>query len=116
MPTLFAAISLLLLCVGPTYTRAAPEIWETDLGSELGSLAGADDAAEDVSLSFSFPFLGSGYTEITVGTDGVLGLGGNASFVCCPVESNLFDEAQPTIAPFWSDLTLAVTGKVLCPE
>jgi len=101
---------------GVPSVMATPAIWEASFGSELTDLTGEDDVETDVGLSFLFPFAGSTYTDISVSTNGLIGLGGGADPTCCPTEDDLFDEDQPTIAPFWSDMNLEDMGEVAFNE
>lgn len=103
---------LLTAALGIAPAGATPLIWETDFGAVLGDLTEEDDEEQDVMLGFMFPFLGSDYSDVSVSTNGVVGLGGDIDFTCCPDEDDLFDSEGPTIAPFWSDMDLDEMGTI----
>ena len=86
--------------------------FEPGLGAALATLTGADDAVEQVSLSFAFPFLGATFTDIFVSTNGNLSLGADADNVFDPTATDLLNALAPTIAPFWSDMSLVSMGSV----
>ena len=112
---LAAALVGIFLAVGNCY--AEPLIWETDFGDVLNDLTGNDDSETSVNLSFNFPFDGTDYTTVYVGTNGALQLGslGDDSEIDYDVweymEQFLSDSA-PLIAPFETDLDLGTTGTI----
>ncbi len=59
----------------PAVGQAEPPIWEPSFGAAIGALTGQDEAEKSVTLSFSFPFDGSDYTVVFVGTNGAVQLG-----------------------------------------
>lgn len=62
---------LQLLFLSVTANATAPG-WESQYGAELAGLTGADDSAENVVLSFEFPFAGANYTVVSVNSNGGL--------------------------------------------
>lgn len=62
---------LSLSLIGPT-ALAVPPGWEAQYGAELLALTGADDSAENVTLSFEFPFAGETFTVVSANNNGGL--------------------------------------------
>jgi hypothetical protein len=91
---------------------AAPAIWESDYGSELTSLTLQDDVAEMVTLSFGFEYDGVVYTDLYVGTNGGIGLGGLGEADDYPSGDEFADTSSPMLSPFWSDLDLDQIGNI----
>lgn len=87
--------------------------WETDIGTALADLAGEDDATQEVTLSFAFPYAGGAYDALYVGTNGALALGGLGEADDYPSGSEFQDTPDPMVAPFWCDMSLASRGGVL---
>jgi hypothetical protein len=113
MRKLFCAVTATLVLIGPlSLLRAEPLIWEADLGTELIPLTGEDDEAVYTLMSFSFPFGGSSYSSLYVGTNGAVGLGGLGEAGSYPSGDEFSDTTAAMIAPFWSDMSLASIGKV----
>ncbi len=109
--TLVFSISLFWLNMMAVSTDAVPAVWEADFGGVLAGLSGQDDSQQDVSLSFAFPFFGENYSEIAVNTNGIIALGTGARQHYAMEGVNDF-MASPIIAPFWTDLSLVLTGNV----
>jgi len=86
--------------------------WEPDYGAEVSGLSGEDDWAEPVTLSFPFPYAGTDYTTLYVGTNGAIGLGDVGYADTYPWDTDFQDTPDPMIAPFWSDLSLESIGRV----
>lgn len=73
-------------------------------------LALGDDATEEISLGFTFPFQGGSYTSVFVNSNGNLTFGsGNTDFSESVAE---FLSDQPRIAPLWDDLSPNNGGSV----
>ena len=94
-----------------------PPIWEPNFGSELTDLTGEDDETTEVSLGFLFPYAGTDYANVFVGTNGALQLGslGTDDDIDYDMWENLeqfIDDADPIISPFNTDLDLSTTGKI----
>jgi hypothetical protein len=89
---------------------AAPPIWETDFGSDLSDVTGEDDSAEMVTLSFDFSYAGNVYTDIYMGSNGSVGLGGVGEADDYPSGSEFIATIDPMIAPLWSDMDLSSEG------
>ncbi len=115
------ALSLLLGLGHPT--SAAPLEWESDFGNEITSLTGRDDTYVHVSLSFPFPFQGTNYTRVSVGTNGGIQLGDDAGHLTYTAASNphyFYDSANdaglwgagPILYAFGTDLDLGTTGTI----
>jgi hypothetical protein len=106
------------LLLGIDQASAAPPIWESDFGAELTDLTGEDDEETDVTLSFPFPFEGTNYTMVYVGTNGGLQLGdlGDDDEIDYDAWESLDefydDGGEPTIFPFNTDLDLETTGTI----
>ena len=104
------------LCVatvaGSSPAGAEPPIWESDFSAELATLTGADDQAEEVTLSFSFPYGSNRYSSIFAGTNGAVALGGEGEACDYPSGDELIETDAPMLAPFWSDMDLDVMGMV----
>ncbi len=82
--------------------------WDASLGGDLG--LGDDDAAE-VALGFSFPFLGTDYGSIWVGSDGHITLGAGDSASTNRDAARLVG-GPPRIAPYFLDLDPSSDGAV----
>ena len=96
---------------------AAPPIWETDFGSELTDLTGDDDEETSVTLSFPFPFEGTNYTTIFVGTNGGLQLGdlgddSNIDYDHSEYMEEFISDLAPSIAVLNTDIDLTTTGTI----
>lgn len=96
---------------------AEPAIWETDFGDEIVSLTGDDDSEEPVTLSFNFPFDGTDYTTVYVGTNGALQLGslgddGSIDYEFWEYMDEFLQDSAPIISPFNTDLDLTTTGTI----
>jgi hypothetical protein len=91
---------------------ANPAIWETDYGIDLTDVTGEDDAAQDVSIAFGFDFAGSTYTNIFVGSNGSVALGGLGEADDYPSGSEFIDTDAPMLAPLWSDMDVDSIGTV----
>lgn len=111
----------LALCISfvvAVQSSAAPLFWESDFGAELVDLTGEDDEDTDVTLSFPFPFEGTTYTTVHVGTNGGLQLGelGDDDDIDYNVWEDLdefYDDGGfPTIFPFNTDTDLSTTGTI----
>lgn len=110
-------VCALVLTWLPQVGQAEPPIWEPSFGAAIESLTGQDDAEESVTLSFSFPFDGSDYTVVFVGTNGDIQLGslGNDGAIDFNHWSSLedfLDDGAPTVAGFNSDLVLTTSGTI----
>ncbi|MDF1860847.1 MAG: hypothetical protein P1U87_11585 [Verrucomicrobiales bacterium] len=107
-----------LLLLGSNRASAAPPVWVSDFGDELEDLTNEDDEQTDVTLSFPFPFEGTNYTMVYVGTNGGLQLGGDGDDndidydVWGDLEEFYEDGGEPTIFPFETDLDLSTTGTI----
>jgi len=97
---------------------AAPIGWEPDFGAVIDDLTGEDDSEESVTLSFPFPFEGTNYTTVFVGTNGGMQLGdlGDGNDIDYDIWDDLdefYDDGDfPVILPFNTDLDLGTTGTV----
>lgn len=103
------------LAAGPAL--AAPPIWESSFGSILASLTGEDDDTTSVSLGFNFPYLGTNYTTIYVGTNGCIQLGSLGTDLDIDYDhweyfEEFIDDAAPEICPLNTDLDLSTTGTI----
>jgi hypothetical protein len=97
---------------------AAPPIWESDLGAELGDLTGEDDEVVEVSLSFPFVFEGTPYTDVFVGTNGGIQLGDDGDdddidYDMADELDDFYDDGGfPVILPFGTDMDLSSEGTI----
>lgn len=87
----------------PELTQAFEDIRNT--GTLLETVSVSDDASEEVTISFDFPFYGQTFTNLYVGSNGLIVLGssgGADQYTNYPLPS----ENAPfnLIAPLWSDL------------
>lgn len=115
--TVTLAATLLLLFL--TRSEAGqPPMWETDFGAEITGLTGDDDDYEEVTLSFPFPFGGSTYTSVWVGTNGGiqlddLGTDGDIDYDYWNHQSDFYDDGSyPVIVPFNTDIDLSSAGTI----
>lgn len=92
--------------------QAEPLFWESDFGDELSDLTEEDDAVEEVGLSFLFPYAGSSYSTLYVGTNGGVALGGLGEAGDYPSGDEFIETSDPMLAPFWSDMSLSSMGTV----
>jgi len=109
---------VLVLCFlfAPT-AFAVPPIWESDFGDVIASLTLGDDEVDSVMLSFDFPFDGSVYRTVFVGTNGDLQLGslgtdGDIDYDHWSYMEEFTADAAPSIAGLNTDLDLSSTGTV----
>lgn len=113
-PGLSSATSPTLTFVGTAsaiYTRSAPApITYTPLTTTPLTLTG-DDAAQTVTLPFSFNYLGTSYTSINICTNGFANFGTVSTSFSNP---NLFTTAAPfnVLAPWWDDLNVDASAAV----
>ena len=125
---------VILYLVAASPAAATPPLWETDYGvlvppadpndpNSLDGLAGDDDAESEVTLGFSFPFEGVGYTTLFVGTNGCiqvgsLGFDGEIDYDHWEYFEEFYDDddgigdPEPVICPFNSDLDNSTDGLV----
>lgn len=83
----------------------------------LASLTGQDDETTSVSLSFDFPFLGTDYTTIYVGTNGCIQLGSlgddnDIDYDHWSYFEEFIDDDAPEICPMNTDLDLTSDGTI----
>ncbi|WP_281556916.1 hypothetical protein [Thalassomonas sp. RHCl1] len=118
---LASSLLLALTSVCSAQLSAAPLIWEDNYGAEITSLTGEDDEQVSVNLSFLFPFAGTSYNDLFVGTNGGVQMattGGNAGndddidYDLWEDMSEFIDDDTPVILPFNTDLDLTTTGTV----
>lgn len=112
---ILALLVALQLGISPSF--AQPPIWESNFGPAIASLTGEDDATESVSLSFSFPYDGVGYTAVFVGTNGCIQLGslgtdGDIDYDHWAYFEEFYDDAAPEICPINSDWDLDTNGTI----
>lgn len=103
------------LAAGPAF--AAPPIWESSFGSILTALTGQDDDTDSASLSFNFPYLGTDYTTVYVGTNGCIQLGSlgtdnDIDYDHWDYFEEFINDAAPEICPLNTDLDLSTTGTI----
>ncbi len=96
---------------------AQPGIWEANFGPALGALTGEDDEEVSVSLSFGFPFEGTTYNTVYVGTNGDIQLGslgddGEIDYDHWEYMEEFVADSAPSIAGLNTDLDLTTTGTV----
>ncbi len=96
------AIQLAVACVAVLF--AAPG------QVRAGILSLSDDSFAAVSLDFAFPFFGTRYNEMFVGSNGFITFGSGDSNFTESVSS--FLNSQPRIAGFWDDLNPGAGGIV----
>ncbi len=102
--------------IGPdTYgyvaTDATPYGFVDIASTGVAVLAGADDDKALVNLGFPFVFYGKTYSSVCLSSNGLLTFGGcNADFASQDLTATSPAGDNPTIAPFWSDLSFAVPG------
>lgn len=98
-------VSFTSLSLDPSF---GPEVVFTEFGD--GSEPG-DDASGEVTLPFSFPFLGASYGSVWVNSDGniTLGVGDPAAM---PRDAARLIGGPPRIAPLFTDLDPANSGTV----
>lgn len=114
----YLIIGAVLYIPSITEAQMTPPIWETSFGSELTELTGEDDHQIGVTLSFNFPFAGTNYQDVYVGTNGGLQLGslgddGDIDYDDWAYMDEFISDSAPAIFPFNSDLDLDSNGMVL---
>ena len=107
--------SVLAASAPPSYTATASVTYSfVDISaSGTGILAGTDDGKAAIAIGFPFSFYGQTYSTVCVSTNGLLSFGScdpaldfnNQDLTSAGTPGNL-----PAIAPFWTDLSFAVTG------
>jgi hypothetical protein len=113
-PFLIALFSLFSLAGS---VAAAPIAWEPDFGPVLDNLTGDDDSEDDVVLSFPFPFEGTTYTTVFVGTNGGIQLGDlgdddDLDYDIWEYLDEFYDDESPILLALNTDLDLGTTGTV----
>lgn len=111
----FALIAALLLAAAPAL--AQPAIWESNFGPAIASLTTEDDATDSVNLSFSFPYDGTGYTTVYVGTNGCIQLGSlgtdnDIDYDHWSYFEEFYNDAAPEICPINTDWDLTTNGTI----
>ncbi|MBI4507612.1 MAG: hypothetical protein HY691_18930, partial [Chloroflexi bacterium] len=84
-----------------TYTVTRPaQTFDSNFGSQLGTVSGCDDCAQAVTLPFTFNFYGYSYTTAYVSSNGLINFGAND-----PSFGNSIAGLQGkiAIAPLWDD-------------
>ena len=116
--TLFQRAVLALVLAFPAGAcLAQPAIYESNIGPPLAALTGCDDCTTMVTLSFPFPFNGTNYTTVFVGTNGDIQLGGlgtdgDIDYDHWEYFEEFVSDALPSIAVLNTDLDLGATGTV----
>lgn len=118
--TSFAIASCALLALFVSSASAAPLAWEPDFGPEIVGLTGEDDDEELVTLSFPFPYEGTTYTDVYVGTNGAIQLGdlGDDSDIDYDMWNPSYldefydDGGFPVLAVFNTDFDLDTNGTI----
>jgi len=114
--TAMAAVGAKSASVGPdsfgyVATDVTPYSFVDISSTGVSVLAGADDDKALVNLGFPFAFYGLDYTGVCVSSNGLLTFGGcNSDFANQDLTGTTPTGDYPTIAPFWSDLSFAVSG------
>ncbi|NNF52039.1 MAG: hypothetical protein HKN59_06345 [Gammaproteobacteria bacterium] len=120
VPRVYIALAL-LTNLATSAADAEPALWETDYGAMMSSLTGTDDAADNVVLSFEFPFAEQTYTVASVNVNGGVVLGNDpGEFHTVPWHlwhRNSFvlgfsASGNPSLVPFNTDLDLTSTGQI----
>lgn len=96
--------------------EATPPLWDPQLGGVLPGLADQDDADVDVALSFAFPFAGSTYDALSVGTNGGIALGAGHSIApdgWFNFDGEFLHFGSPVVYPFETDLSQVAKGQIL---
>lgn len=117
------SLLLFLVFAGQSAPRAhaEPAVWEPDFGSPVASLSGQDDAAENVVLSFEFPFDNQQFTVVSINVNGGIALGNDPdSFLNLPWHlwhKNSFElgfaaSGFPSLVAFNTDLDMTSTGQI----
>ncbi len=114
---ILGSVVLVACLLIPPAAIATPPIWESDFGDVIGSLTLGDDATDSVVLSFDFPFDGTLYRTIFVGTNGDLQLGSlgtddDIDYDHWEYMEEFTADGAPSIAGFNTDLDLSSTGTV----
>ena len=96
---------------------AIPPIWEPSFGAELVALTTEDDATTSVALSFNFPYEGTDYTTVYVGTNGCVQLGSlgddsDIDYDHWQYFEEFIDDSAPELCPLNTDLDLSTTGTI----
>lgn len=110
---LVPAVAALLLRSVPA--EATPPLWEPELGDVIPGLADQDDADVDVALSFAFPFAGSTYDVLSVGTNGGIALGAGHAIAAdgwFNLVNEFLDFGSPVVYPFETDLSQVSRGEI----
>jgi len=115
---------IFMLFPGPLVVHSSPFIWESDFGAALSGFTDTfgDPEVDDgqtgaIPLSFGFSFAGITHTEIFVGTNGGLQLGGlgNDDEIDYDLWSDFqafISDGKPMLCPFCSDLDLTSRGTI----
>lgn len=117
---LSAAAAVWLLGFPTADAAATPAIWESDFGGVITVLTGEDDEQTSQTLSFLFPFAGSSYSEVFIGTNGglqlgTLGLDGEIDYDLWEDFGEFLADGNPVdplILPFNTDLDLGSMGTI----
>jgi hypothetical protein len=113
----YVLLTLFILFLMHSPAQAAPPIWETSFGAVIASLTGQDDDQTDVTLSFQFPYAGSNYTTVWVGTNGclqldTLGTDSDIDYDMWEYFEEFINDNDPIICPLNTDLDLTTTGTI----
>lgn len=97
-----------LLAGGFASTALADEQLAGNMGGPL-----ADDSSVNRPIGFSFDFYGTGYTNIWIGSNGILAFGGQETDFSPSLFEFENDASGPAIAPLWTDLSPNIAGSIL---
>ncbi len=113
MSRVFRAFLLGSILAWPVSVLAEPPIWDTDFGADTGLQQDDDDI--NVTLGFMFPFDGTDYDTVAIGTNGGVTLGIDGAFANDRyIDYDIWNDSyfvsdfsnlgNPAILPFSTDL------------
>ncbi len=106
--TVFATTTTTLSIGYAPLVSVTPFLDISGSGTLVPGIQGLDDSNASIPIGFAFPFFGTDYSSIFVGTNGILSFNTGISTFTNAALSTL--PTRSIIAPFWDDLNMAAGG------
>lgn len=113
------AIAALGLSSVPAFSQLAANTYQfsalsgtfTDIsgGTTISAIQVDDGTSGPVPIGFTFNYCGIDYTQLVVGSNGVMTFNSSTSYLTLSNTSSYLDDIQPALLPLWDDLSGAAS-------